>query len=317
LLSVATYRVTFTARERLDLPAYLGSTLRGAFGRAFRALSCPSRVDEPCPIPAECPYHSIFESSPPADADALRTHDEIPRPFVIAPDWKTAGADASRRFFAPDDEVSFGLSLIGRAREFFPHFVVAFREMNRIGRERRAVELARIEAIDPHGGEHLAIYDAADNVVRGAARPLTLDDCARMIPPQGRFAVEFVTQTRLKHEGSWARVPEFEILFRRLLGRLSSLARFHCGAPLEVDFRGLIDAARALRLVRDDTRWVRWERYSSRQSQRMQWDGLVGTAVYDGPAAPFWPYLRFGEYVHVGHGTTFGLGKFKIGQHDN
>jgi hypothetical protein len=312
LLSVAVYRVFFTARERLDLPAYLGSTLRGAFGRTFRALACPSRISEPCPLPAECPYHSIFESSPPPNADALRTHDEIPRPFVIAPDWKI---DASRRLFTPGSEFSFGLSLVGRAREFFPHFVVAFREMSRIGRERRAVELARIDAIDPHGGEDVAIYDAADNIVRGAATPLTLDDCARMTPPTGRFAIEFVTQTRLKHEGSWARVPEFEILFRRLLGRLSSMARFHCGAPLDADFRGLIDAARAVRLVRDDTRWVRWERYSRRQDRRMQWEGIVGTAVYDGPAAPFWPYLKFGEYVHVGHGATFGLGKFEV-RHD-
>lgn len=312
MLSVAVYRIVFTARERLDLPAYLGSTLRGAFGRAFRALACPARLDAPCPFPAECPYHSIFESAPPPGTDALRTHDEIPRPFVIAPDWSMGDTAAgSRNFFNPGAEFSFGLSLIGRAREFFPHFVVAFREMNRIGRERRAVELARIDALDPYRGEALPIYDAADNIVRGAAPPLTLDECARMTPPRGRFAVEFVTQTRLKHEGSWARAPEFEILFRRLLGRLSSMARFHCGAPLEVDFRGLIDSARAVRLVRDGTRWVRWERYSSRQSKRMQWEGLVGTAVYDGPAAPFWPYLRLGEYVHVGHGATFGLGKYQ------
>ncbi len=68
------------------------------------------------------------------------------------------------------------------------------------------------------------------------------------------MAIEFVTQTRLKHEGTWARAPEFHIVFRRLLGRLSSMARFHCGAPPEVDFKGMIDEAYKVRLVRNDTR---------------------------------------------------------------
>ena len=68
------------------------------------------------------------------------------------------------------------------------------------------------------------------------------------------------------------RTPEFQILFRRLLGRLSSLSRFHCGAPLEVDFRELIDSAASIRLIHDDTRWTRWQRYSSRQDRRMQWE---------------------------------------------
>jgi CRISPR/Cas system endoribonuclease Cas6 (RAMP superfamily) len=311
LLAVAVYRLTFVARERLDLPAYLGSTLRGAFGRAFRAVACPAPPGERCPVRTECPYHSIFESSPPPGSTALRTHDEIPRPFVIAPEWRPDDAEGSRNIFNPGGEFSFGLSLIGRARDFFPYFVVAFREMDRLGRGRRAVELARIEADDPRGDRRV-IYDAAENVVRGAAEPLTLDDCARIAPPPGRFAIEFVTQTRLKHEGGWARAPRFEIVFRRLLGRLSSMARFHCGAPLDLDFKAMIEAARAVRMVRNDTRWVRWERYSSRQDRRMQWDGLVGTAVYDGPAAPFWPYLKFGEHIHVGHAATFGLGKIGI-----
>jgi hypothetical protein len=42
-LALARYRVSFEAVEPLDLPAYLGSTLRGASGRAFRRLCCLGR----------------------------------------------------------------------------------------------------------------------------------------------------------------------------------------------------------------------------------------------------------------------------------
>ncbi len=121
--------------------------------------------------------------------------------------------------------------------------------------------------------------------------------------------VRFLTQTRLKHGDAFVRRPEFHVLFRRLLGRLSSMARFHCGEPLDVDFRGLIEAGSVVRLARDETRWTR---YSARQDRRMEWDGLVGDAVYGGDLRPFWSYLVLGRWVHVGKGATFGLGRYEV-----
>jgi len=149
-------------------------------------------------------------------------------------------------------------------------------------------------------------------LVRGAADSITLEECATLPLPQGPLTIDFLTQTRLKHEGRFIRHPDFQVVFRRLLGRLSSLARFHCGAPLDVDFRGLIDQAASIRLVQDDTKWTRWQRYSSRQDRRMEWEGIIGRASYEGDFAPFWKFLKFGEFVHVGHGATFGLGKYRI-----
>lgn len=107
-LRLARYRIGLEATSALDLPSYLGSTLRGAFGHVFRRIACLAPQGGRCPAP---------------DAAALRNLDDIPRPFVIAP------APAARRAYHAGDEVAFDLTLIGRAREFFPHFVVTLREM--------------------------------------------------------------------------------------------------------------------------------------------------------------------------------------------
>jgi hypothetical protein len=312
-LAASRYRVSLIAKEPLDLPSYLGSTLRGAFGHAFRRIACPA-PNGACPIPSECPYHLIFETAPPPGSEVLRTHEEIPRPFVIAPAPGPAPptAEPGRQRFDPGDEVFFELILIGRAQALFPYFVVALRELDRIGRGRRTVELHRIEALPAVGGEARIVYEAADNLVRGAADGITLEECAALALPQGRLTLEFLTQTRLKHEGGFIRRPAFQVVFRRLLGRLSSLARFHCGAPLDVDFRRLIAEAAAIRLVQDETKWTRWQRYSSRQDRRMEWEGIIGRASYEGDLAPFWKFLKFGELVHLGHGATFGLGKYRV-----
>lgn len=305
-LALACYRVSFEAIEPLDLPEYLGSTLRGAFGRAFRQLCCPARFGEPCPIPETCPYHRVFESAPPPDSEALRTHDEIPRPFVIAP--RPNGG----RSYPAGAEVSFDLTLIGEAREFFPHFVVTLREVDRIGRGRRAIALQRIDATQPLDDVHMPVYSTDDNLVRAHDLAVTLADCASVPCPTRGVRARFLTQTRLTHDDRVVRRPEFHVLFRRLLGRLSSLATFHDGRPLDVDFRGLIQAAHDVRLIEDDTRWTTWARYSGRQGRRMEWEGIVGAATYEGDLTPFWPYLVFGQWTHVGKGATFGLGRYRL-----
>ena len=39
---------------------------------------------------------------------------------------------------------------------------------------------------------------------------------------------------------------------------------------------------------------------------------VVGAALYEGDLRPFWPYLVFGQWTHVGKGATFGLGGYLL-----
>jgi hypothetical protein len=177
-LVLTRYRVTVEALERLALPAYLGSTVRGAFDHAFRTLCCPARPGEPCPVPSSCPYHLVFETAPPPDATALRTHEEIPRPFVLAappagPRDYPPGSDV----VPPGSDVVFDLTLVGRARDFFPHFVVTLREVDRLGRGRRAVRLRRINAVHPLDGTEEPAHRVEESLVRPTTAAVSLADC--------------------------------------------------------------------------------------------------------------------------------------------
>ncbi|MEW6229930.1 MAG: CRISPR system precrRNA processing endoribonuclease RAMP protein Cas6, partial [Bacillota bacterium] len=130
------------------------------------------------------------------------------------------------------------------------------------------------------------------------------------------LTVSFETMTRLKFEGSLNDRPEFHVLIRSLLRRISSLLYFHHGTKLDMDFRGFISQAERVRLAAQRTQWVDWERYSSRQDARMKLGGIVGAATYEFPdpdlVALFLPWLLLGEYAHVGKGGTFGLGRFTV-----
>ena len=88
---------------------------------------------------------------------------------------------------------------------------------------------------------------------------------------------------------------------------------FHCGGDLSGwDFKGIIEKAKNVKVKEKNLRWYDLERYSARQDTRMKMGGFIGEIIFEGYVKPFLPLIRAGEILHVGKGTSFGLGQFKI-----
>jgi len=121
-----------------------------------------------------------------------------------------------------------------------------------------------------------------------------------------------LTPTRLKFDGNLSPKPEFHIFFRNLLRRVSLLSYFHCGEELALDFKGLIESSREIKAKKENLSWFDWERYSNRQETKMKMGGFIGSITFEGDFEKFMPFLLLGEFIHVGKGTSFGLGKYKI-----
>src|SRR4030067_120282 len=88
---------------------------------------------------------------------------------------------------------------------------------------------------------------------------------------------------------------------------------FHCGGdPSEWDFKGIIEIAKDVKVKKQALTWHDWERYSTRQDTRMKMGGFVGNISFEGNIEPFMQLIKAGEILHVGKGTSFGLGKYRI-----
>jgi CRISPR-associated endoribonuclease Cas6 len=156
------------------------------------------------------------------------------------------------------------------------------------------------------------IYDGNNKTLQNVFRPVTVQDFPSHTLHLSLCTLHFLTPTRLVYAEALTAAPAFHMLMRTLLRRLSNLAYFHCGTELDLDFRGLISAAERIEAVSSDLRWYDWERYSARQDARMKLGGFLGRVTYRGDLQPFLPLLRLGEFVHIGKGTSFGLGKYEI-----
>lgn len=331
----ARFQFHLRAQTALRLPPYKGSTLRGGFGMAFKDAVCvvAHRDCDRCILRSKCAYPYIFETPIPDGSRRMANLEHAPHPFVIEPplDGRTRYAEA--------DVLVFVLVLVGRAIDYLPYFIFAFEELGRqrgIGRQdgeggegraeggraggRRgkfAVETVALLNGDDSGAG-TSIYDGESKALSGDLHPQTIreiewPDPSRLPPLASRLTISYLTPTRLIFDGHLVPVPEFHILIRNLLRRLSNLTYFHCDSELSLDFRGLVDAAQTVKLVDNRTRWHDWERYSARQEAKLKMGGVAGEAVYEGDVSPFIPLLALGEVLHVGKGTGMGLGRYRVG----
>jgi len=127
-----------------------------------------------------------------------------------------------------------------------------------------------------------------------------------------RVTIHLQTVTRMKYNGSFVYSLPFHVFIRGLLRRISSLMYFHHDCEWKADFSALIKQAEKIKTVQENTRWLDWQRYSSRQNGKINLGGLVGSITYEGDLGVFMPLLKLGELVHVGKGTVFGMGKYEL-----
>jgi CRISPR-associated endoribonuclease Cas6 len=144
--------------------------------------------------------------------------------------------------------------------------------------------------------------------------------CMRNLKPKNivtktaeiQVKLRFLTPARIKYNGKFIDNANFEIVIRNLLRRLSSLAEVHCGEKWDLDWKGLIERTKVIKTDYSNLVWKDWERYSQRQDTKMNMGGFLGDITFEGDLYEFMPFLKLGEYLHIGKGTVFGMGKYEI-----
>ncbi len=303
------YQFLIRAKDTLHLPYYKGSTFRGSFGNAFRRVVCVSKKDNctNCILREKCIYAYFFETFPDQDAPimGMSKYERIPHPFVIDP------PNEATSIYMPDDKLSFGLTLIGKAIDYLPYVIYSFEEIGRIGLGKGRGKYV-LESVSTDEG---ISYEGSSKILKNNSfKQAYVNDIAETLEPQVETVkIRFLTPTRIKYNRDLVVEPEFHILIRSLLRRIKLVSHFHCpDSSGTLDYRSYIEKAKSIRIKNNSTKWVDWERYSSRQQRRMKMGGFIGEVEYEGHIKPFNSILKAGEILHIGKGTSFGLGKYEM-----
>jgi CRISPR-associated endoribonuclease Cas6 len=317
--------------EPLILPSYKGSTLRGGFGNAFKKVVCAFKKTDcaECILKEKCVYSYIFETPPPSDTKIMRKYKTAPHPFIIEP------PPEKRRGYKLGDEISFGLTLIGRAIDYLPYFIYTFSELGNIGigkakgkyilKKVLSVKVSDEGSVIPRFNRGIQdnkteiIYSSDTKTLKSftpsiMSFPRKWESSLNFKSPNSELlTLNFLTPTRIIYDGHLTLDLEFHVLIRNLIRRFSLLYYFHCGGdPSKWNFKEIIEKSRQVLVKQRNLSWYDWERYSFRQGTRMKMGGFVGRVTFEGNIEPFMPVIRAGEVLHVGKGTAFGLGKYEI-----
>ncbi len=300
-LRIGRYRARLQAESPIVMSEFPGSAWRGALGHALRRTVCVTRLPQcrPCALYHSCPYPYFYDTPPPPGASKMRRYETAPHPFILEP-----GENGSLKY-------TLGLTLVGHANRHLALFIHA---LDRAGQGRRGVagnrlQLLEVEQESVAGSGHWRTIHTPGSALTPLAaaepKPPPVPDACRIC---------LLTPLRVKRQGRRVGPAGFRFadLFGALLRRVSMLSAFHTDTPLETDFRGLMQQARAVEANCTLT-WEDKPRYSARQQAAMKLGGVTGSIEIRGQdLTPFWPYLWLGQWIHAGNGATMGLGQYRI-----
>ena len=300
-------RVSLVPLAPLHLPRFPGVTLRGAFGWALRRTVCVTRlpVCSRCHLYGSCAYAYIFETPIAKTLKGAPAVPYAPHPFVLEPP-----PPGTLQIGEP---FSFGLRLLGRAVNLFPHVIQAFETLARGGLGSQRVRLKLLEV----NNGHRVLY--AQRQYLAPPAPRTLGDWVRtrlrdLQPLPSVLKLNFLSPVRIVHRGALQRIPTFEAIVAALHRRLSLLNQVHGdGTPLAVP-PNLATLAGQVQARVVALKPVEVRRYSRRQQRRHELHGFQGVLELEGPLEPFLPLLLAGERVYLGKSTSFGMGRYQVGR---
>lgn len=307
LLPYARFSLTMEASQDAVLPPYLGSTLRGAMGHALRRMVCltPGGDCKTCMHRWQCAFVYIMATSrQETDSSGKVRNQPLPHPYIIEPSQERI------THYHRGDLLKFQLILVGNSIQLAPLFIAAFDKagQNGLGKDRHRFILRNVEQIQ--SGQTSKIWQGGNNLLsRPEADELriksTKDDISRV-------CIQMRTPVRLVDRGRLEDNPAFSVFMRAVFRRIDSLGRVHGNGGLGINFRNLLEKAAMVEPIDNQITWQDWERYSSTQSCRMKLGGMVGQISYEGPLNEFIPYLQLAEVLHVGKGSSFGLGRYSL-----
>ena len=267
--------------EDAQLPAYLGSTLRGALGWAL--LSHPKT------------YQYIFENRRSGGAKQ-----DISNPYIIEPPRFCS-------IYFRGDELCFKLILLGEAAHHTKDVIEALVQAQHfgLGANRKIFEI-----VDILHGERFSPIWQEDRLDMSAA--ITEEITAYRQPQSTKCSILFLTPLRIRHGGTLLMELDFATIIRSITRRLTDLTERYGGFVNAEEIALLCERSKQIQKISSSLYLSQISRYTNRRNEQMDFSGILGALIFEGNLSPFSPWLEAARILHIGRNTTFGCGQIDV-----
>ena len=293
-------RLVFTLKlEKECIDPYALFDLRPHFQEAFRqVVGCCQPQCIPCSMGESCPYHLTFAQHLSADPAALKRYQKPSLPFLfdipVLPEPPNRGCT-----------IELLLTLTGPANNYLTVYIEATERMFANAGLRRSVcsILLKVESAG-YGAARSSVMERSGSMSEGQLQTLSLKGILEtQVLPVDHATIIILTPMRILVEGKPTTELPFSPLIRSLFRRISSLTYYYGEDDSVLDYKWLSDQSRRVETVSDDFHWVNWG---------IRGGGIIGKGTFSGDMTEFHSFLLAGEYLHVGKGASFGLGRYIV-----
>lgn len=280
------YRIRFCALERGFLPRSLFFTLRGAWGHAIHQTT-PTLTD------------LLFKNNAKAKTQHLVKGNDPPRAYILMPE-----KHEQRNF--PGTELTFILTLIGNADRYFQKLIPTFEQMaaNGLGEDRLPFVFTGYERI-PN------LFSTSADKFCWRFDEVDYPHSNRLVFQTKTFCC--INQTRTENEKHAKPIDSLTlpIIAESLYRRAIILNTTYCGSK-EKSAEKLPNELTNGRVVLSNL----MSETTKGAEETFSLSGISGSLTLTHINEDLLPLLAFGQYMHIGNNTAYGLGNYRIYEPD-
>ena len=312
-----TMKMSFIAEDDIFFPLNPVNTFRGAMGYSLKRISCNQRRNEDkypcltCRNNVSCAYamcNETIKHSNIKGIDFLKNSSEIPHLMNI-----TTSLSGNSEVKA-GEKFDFTVRLYGAAVIHSPRLMVSAKAAAMRGFKKEKSR-AMLESVFDACSEKIIWNFMNDSVKMPEIAYLHIPEPDFTNDEECEIMLNFISPVAFKDlkSDSITKEPEFYRIVGSLMRRYSVFEAID-GNKLDWHFKEISEMAKKVKISRMNIEPVNWERFSTRQQQRIPISGIVGSVSYIGPTAMFEELLNAGEILHCGKYATFGHGRIKVAQ---
>lgn len=275
-------KISLAAIENAELPAFLGSTIRGAIGQALYSDTAA--------------FTYLYNNH-----TLDRSGKDVLNPYIIVPPLN------DKTSYQIGEELNIDLILLGNAVQYAPSLIHALQSVQKLqlGALRYYFELKKIT----HGLNQRIIWqDGHLNKIALQSIILpyqTLSDVKQII-------ISLRTPLRIRRSGALLEAVDFLTIIRNIINRMEAIAKRYGGWVDKLEAERVLILASEVSIIQNQLEMKNIKRYSNRLGEKMDFSGLLGNVQFEGNLTPFVPWLYAAQILHIGRNTTFGMGKIEV-----
>jgi hypothetical protein len=295
-----TVRSENVCRLRRDLPL-----LGNDYAEVCKKMAClrPGCVCANCSKQEVCGWYIVFGQKLSTDAAALKRHQKPPLPFVFS-------FPIAEPFSEGQDEIECGLVVIGHS---IPYLGMLLEGFSKLLSDRFFPESAEIisvacrdyqGSIQPSSGNYRLTTRSRNLVPENLVIISTEGLLESHTWTNSDLHIRLLSPLRLIDHGSFITRFEFSRFARSTMRRVSSMAYYYGESEFDCDFKEI--SRQIDKVICSDSYFC----YSSGLHKKTS--GVTGYGSFLGDFSQLMPFIIIGSYIHIGKGSSFGMGAYEV-----